>query len=234
MAIRESLENYIEEHHLQAGDQLPSEIILTKLFKVSRPTLREGFKLLQKDGMITTRNGAGTFLCDTSRQIQNPLAVLNSIGTMIQNAGFAVGQNILEITHGTAEPEWAERLQLEENEGVVVMKRLRTADDQPVTMAWNIFPERLVGTKLDDGIDTSIFYHLKTQCGIHIVSALTDIQALDSSDLYDKAAADFLGDTTILLKQLHFDEKAVPTFYSLDYIRTDMIKLTLQRERNGN
>ncbi len=114
-----------------------------------------------------------------------------------------------------------------------MMKRMRTADEQPVALAWNIFPERIVGTKLDGGIEGAIFQHLSKTCNVHIVFAETSIYALDREDPYDKSALDILGEKTLLMKQLHFDEKAVPTFFSLDYIRTDMIHFTLKRERKG-
>ena len=206
---------------------------MTKLFGVSRPTLRECFKLLQNEGVLTTRNGAGTFLRDTSRQINNPLNALVSMGAMIEDAGYAAGQVILESFHDVPEPEWAESLQLKPGEKVVVMKRMRTADEQPVALAWNIFPERIVGTRLDGGIEGSIFQHLRETCNPHIVVAETSVYALDRDDPYDKAALEILGEKALLMKQLHFDEKAVPTFFSLDYIRTDMIHLTLKRERKG-
>lgn len=233
MIVRNALEQYIQQNGLKPGDRLPSEPVLTKLFGVSRPTLRECFKLLQNEGILTTRNGAGTFLRDTTRQINNPLNALVSMGTMIEDAGYAAGQVILESFHDAAEAEWAQSLQLEPGEPVVVMKRLRTADKQPVVLAWNIFPERIVGTKLDDGIQGSIFQHLQTVCNVHVVFAQTSVCALDRNDPYDKAAMAVLGERTLLMKQLHFDEKAVPVLFSLDYIRTDMIHLTLKRERKG-
>ena len=225
------MEEYILKNGLKPGDRLPSEPVLTKLFGISRPTLRECFKLLQNEGILTTRNGAGTFLRDTTRQINNPLNALVSLGTMIEDAGYAAGQITLENFHDAAEPEWAESLRLKPEENVVVFKRIRTADEQPVALAWNIFPERIVGDKLDGGVSGGIFLHLEKTCNVHIVFARTMIYALNRNDPYDKAAMDLLGEQTLLMKQIHFDEKAVPALYSLDYIRTDMINFTLKRER---
>ncbi len=231
VVVRDALDRYIRQNGLKPGDRLPSELVLTKLFGVSRPTLRECFKLLQKEGVLTTRNGAGTFLRDTSRQINNPLNALVSMGAMIEDAGYTAGQVIAESFHDAPEKEWAESLRLQPGEKVVVMKRLRTADKQPVALAWNIFPERIVGNKLDAGIENSIFSHLQKTCNVHVVFAQTSIYALDRNDPYDKAALDILGEKALLMKQLHFDERAVPALLSLDYVRTDMIHLTLKRER---
>src|ERR1700737_3860241 len=42
---------------LKEGDQLPSESVLMEQFGVSRPTLREAFRILEAEGAITVRRG---------------------------------------------------------------------------------------------------------------------------------------------------------------------------------
>jgi DNA-binding FadR family transcriptional regulator len=42
---------------LREGDQLPSESVLMEQFGVSRPTLREAFRILEAEGAITVRRG---------------------------------------------------------------------------------------------------------------------------------------------------------------------------------
>lgn len=46
--LRRKMEKYIEENNLKAGDRLPSETTLSRLFEVSRPTLRECLKVFQR------------------------------------------------------------------------------------------------------------------------------------------------------------------------------------------
>ena len=47
---------------LQEGDRLSTEQTLSELFKTSRPTVREALSRLRADGIITSRQGAGTFV----------------------------------------------------------------------------------------------------------------------------------------------------------------------------
>src|SRR5260370_7958603 len=42
---------------LKEGDQLPPESVLMEEFGVSRPTLREAFRILEAEGAITVRRG---------------------------------------------------------------------------------------------------------------------------------------------------------------------------------
>ncbi len=43
---------------LQEGDALPPETALMQEFSISRPTLREAFRILESEGLITVRRGA--------------------------------------------------------------------------------------------------------------------------------------------------------------------------------
>jgi len=47
---------------LKEGDRLSTEQTLSEQFKASRPTVREALSRLRADGIITSRQGAGTFV----------------------------------------------------------------------------------------------------------------------------------------------------------------------------
>ena len=47
---------------LAEGDKLPSENEIAQAFKVSRPVIREALLRLQSDGLVYTRQGAGSFV----------------------------------------------------------------------------------------------------------------------------------------------------------------------------
>jgi DNA-binding FadR family transcriptional regulator len=50
--------------HLAPGDRLPSERQLAARFGVSRPTVREALGALESRGLVVTRQGSGTFVCE--------------------------------------------------------------------------------------------------------------------------------------------------------------------------
>ena len=60
--ILEQLENMILEGSLAAGQKLPSERELAKQFDVSRPSLREAIQKLEAKGLVTRRQGGGTYV----------------------------------------------------------------------------------------------------------------------------------------------------------------------------
>lgn len=60
--ILEQLESMILEGSLAAGQKLPPERELAKQFEVSRPSLREAIQKLEARGLVTRRQGGGTYV----------------------------------------------------------------------------------------------------------------------------------------------------------------------------
>ena len=63
--ITERLEAMILEGSLKPGQRLPPERELAERFGVSRPSLREAIQKLAARGLLTSRQGGGTFVNET-------------------------------------------------------------------------------------------------------------------------------------------------------------------------
>lgn len=73
-AIENHLENLILEGVLALGEKLPAERELAKLFDVSRPSLREAMQRLESKGLLTRRQGGGTYVKEgLQKQLADPL-----------------------------------------------------------------------------------------------------------------------------------------------------------------
>jgi GntR family transcriptional regulator len=231
--VRGALGAFVAKRNLSEGDRLPSEIELAKTFGVSRAVLRETYRLLERDGFIAVKGGAGTFLRSRAPMVRNSLNELSSTGTLIRRAGLEASAEIVSLESQEPEPEWAEKLGLAAGESVVVAERLRRAGETVIALAWNVFIGKIVGETLKGGIlEQSIFLHLEKACGVKVASALTGVFALEPGRPRDRRAKEILGEPALLLKRQHFDLKGAPVFYSLDYIRSDLVELTVRQERN--
>lgn len=62
--IAETLEEMIADGRLKPGERLPAERELAVRLEVSRPSLREAIQKLNSKGLLSTRRGGGTFVCD--------------------------------------------------------------------------------------------------------------------------------------------------------------------------
>ncbi|MGE5541929.1 MAG: GntR family transcriptional regulator, partial [Bacillota bacterium] len=70
------------------GERLPSETELSAELSVSRSTLREALRLLEDEGLIMSRRGAGSFVRPESKRIVEGLEKLGSLTESIRRAGF--------------------------------------------------------------------------------------------------------------------------------------------------
>ncbi|WP_019614399.1 pyruvate dehydrogenase complex transcriptional repressor PdhR [Psychromonas ossibalaenae] len=72
--IENRLESMILEGTLELGEKLPPERELAKQFDVSRPSLREAIQRLESKGLLTRRQGGGTYVKEELReQLTDPL-----------------------------------------------------------------------------------------------------------------------------------------------------------------
>lgn len=71
--IANELKQQIETGQYKYGETIPSENELTKLYNVSRHTIREAISLLVKDRYVRKEKGSGTYVAydETQRQSQN-------------------------------------------------------------------------------------------------------------------------------------------------------------------
>lgn len=63
-AVVDQIEELILHGVLRSGDRLPPERELVEQVDVSRPVLREALKTLEQRGLLTSRQGGGTFVAD--------------------------------------------------------------------------------------------------------------------------------------------------------------------------
>ncbi len=69
---------------LKEGDKLPSENKICQSSQVSRPTVREALMRLHADGLVTTRQGSGTFVQRRPSDNLTRLAKVSEIAGMLR------------------------------------------------------------------------------------------------------------------------------------------------------
>lgn len=227
--IKEEIENKIRVGVLKPGDKLLAEPELAKEYCVSRPTLREALKMLQKEQVIRSINGVGTYINYRPAMIENPLNKLQSLGEMIENTGYCQSESDVTMYQQDPEPEWKEKLLIDEP--VLVIERTRIADHSKVAFYYNIIPRHLIGNIANQEFKDSIFKFLEEKAGIRISHCISEILAISPENTMDQRALQILGHEIVKLKQLHFDQVNQPVLYSIDYLNNNFIKLIVYRER---
>src|SRR5215218_10120787 len=111
--VRDALLRTIDERGLRPGDQLPTEAEVTELFGVSRSTVREALRLLERDGVIRTEHGRGRFLAaGGALRVERPIDRFESVTEMLSGLGYRVTTSVLSVAEDGATQVEADALRI--------------------------------------------------------------------------------------------------------------------------
>ncbi len=136
--ILQELTGRIESGEIGVGDRLPSEADLVADFGVSRTTARRALDELRRQGLVRREPGRGTFLA--SPRLRSNLAYLHSFSEEIERWGYEPGARLVSREERLADGEVAARLEIEVDEEVLFVRRLRLADERPIFVCDSYLP----------------------------------------------------------------------------------------------
>ncbi|MET3576772.1 GntR family transcriptional regulator [Bhargavaea ullalensis] len=211
-------------------EKLPSEFELAKMLGVSRATLREALRLLEEDHYIVRRHGVGTFV-NPRPLFSAGIEELSSVSAMIRQVGMEPGTNFLSSSEDKAAEEDMERFGCGPDELITTIRRVRTADGDPVVYCIDKVPSRLLGDEFLKRKDDSIFEAIEREADIRITQAVAHIEPVG----YDEAASPILEcepETALLmLRQYHYAEGDDMVLYSRNYFKGDKFNFHVLRKR---
>jgi len=132
---------------------LPSDAQLCEEFGVSRMTARCAVQRLVQDGLVYRVPGRGTFVAPA--RANRAASRILSFSDEMRRRGRAPGSRLVERLRRRATPEEERRLGVDD---VVVIRRVREADGEPVALETAVFPAaRVVDTFEVDLASVSLF-----------------------------------------------------------------------------
>ncbi|MDR6756485.1 phosphonate metabolism transcriptional regulator PhnF [Mycoplana sp. BE70] len=128
----------IESNFLTPGSQLPGENHMAEKLGVTRITLRRALQQLQREGHLTARKGVGIFV----RSLPSVFTVRDD-RPFLENfnaGGKKVVTQTLVLCRETAATTAARKLALGDDEEIIRLCRIRSADGHPLYVNTKIFP----------------------------------------------------------------------------------------------
>ncbi len=136
--LKEVLRHQIRSGHLEPHAAIPSEPELVASYHVSRATVRQALNELVHEGLLYRQHGKGTFVCEP--RIQQTLSELASFSEELKRRGKRPGGLLIvsELTRGNETVR--EHLKLADEEQVLRLERIRTADGMPLAYENDYLP----------------------------------------------------------------------------------------------
>jgi GntR family transcriptional regulator len=133
--LRKALRDAIEDHRLSVDEALPPERDLASEFGVSRITVRKAVDELVAEGLLTRRQGAGTFVAQRPEaRVEKSFSTLSSFSEDMISRGRRPESAWLSRSAGAVTPEEALMLGLSPGSLVYRFNRIRYADSEPMAV----------------------------------------------------------------------------------------------------
>lgn len=232
LQVRERILDLIRRQKLAPGDQLPSETALSQTLGVSRNTIRDAFMSLEQAGVVIRRHGIGTFMAPAPQHLQTSLNQILPIPELIAASGFKARITDLKINTLKGPAEAYQALDVPSTELLTSVALLYLADQRPaVYITYWLTPamgaEHVQWTKFDghmlNFIERSLHKQIhRSYARIHAVAATKELAA--------KLA---LKKSSPLLKLTHVavTTEGQPVYYSTSYQDSDLLEITVIRQR---
>ena len=206
------------------GDRLPSHGELTREFGVARVTVRQAISILERDGVVKSRRGRGTFVAaQPGRRRRLPMhGTLMSMLMMMQ----ANPPDMDKIEERIASPK------LHPEDGTpapsyVCFRRLYRRESVPIDVAWLYLDERIFRLAPDRLRETYIVQEIVSMQKVHIAHASQTVTV----EAADRAVAGLLhvtaGAPIARLRRVFRDPAGVVLFIGEYAYRGDLVQLEM-------
>jgi GntR family transcriptional regulator len=216
--IKEKIGNLISSGSLKPGDLLLTETQLMDQLNVSRTTVRQAYKELKIDGLISSERGKGTFVAQKAVVIETSSLV--GFTREIENMGYRAGikSSVSEITK--CNEQIAKELQLSLDQSILKVTRIRTADDIILGLAISCLNTVKYPSLLDfDYSKESIYDVIQKKLGLKISwASLVIISEIATEELAKKLMIN-KGSAILKLCRTTYVDENIP----IDYAETLLI-----------
>ncbi len=238
--VAEQLRDMVIRGELAPSAQLPTEPELSRAMNVSRSTLRTALHTLVREGLVVRRRGIGTFVAE------QPLAANNlnlnwGVTEVIRATGAKPGTTDLRVVTNTADERLATRLNLALGDPVVIVERVRLADERRVVFSRDHFaPALFAGRRgglalpeLEAYLQEyqSLYGFLKEQLGLdfhHAGAWLRPVMA--DPTLTDRLDIE-LGSAVLYIEQVDYDVNGQPLVLADEFHVAEAFNFTVYRSR---
>lgn len=228
--VQQALASSITTGKLPAGSQLPSEEELILQYGVSRTTVRKAIQELERLEVVEIRRGKGTFVRE-AKLIQELTALTGFVEDMVE-IGLKPSARVLSTQTLPATEEVARQLRLPIGTEVMQIKRVRLADDSPVSLDETYLPLSLGSKVVEDDLEVyPIFSLLEGKYDTPLLEADYRIEAVSATAFVAEALGVEEKSPILLIERVTYSLDQKPVDFEKLFYRGDKLKLTTRLRR---
>jgi len=226
--IQSVISKHIEAGRLKPGDAVDSERELARIHGVSLMTARHALTELEREGAVTRRRGAGTFVAPPKIHFNK----LMSYTEQMASRSLSVSSRVLSFRVIDTEQEIAARLALPAGSRLIKLERVRLGANEPFALeTCYLSAEEFAGlthASLERG---SLFSVLEHDYGLEISHADEEIDTTTADPHTARLLAIPHELPLLRIRQVIYSSKGKATIYVLGLYRSDRHTLLIRRYR---
>lgn len=198
------------------GEAIPSERELMRVAGISRATVRQAIAQLNRQGLIVSLHGRGTFVARP--RMEQEIRSVYSFAEQFAAQGLTLEDEILQRQQVPATDELATLLALRPGDPLIYLKRLRRVHNVPLILDSSYFPLHLCPGLLTDPYEPPLYRLLAERYGLPPLHCVDYIDPV----LADRPQAHLLdvevGAPLLCLERVAFTRGDVPLHVTYNYV----------------
>ena len=224
--IRDNFRDLITQGELKPGDALPPEIEIGRRFGVSRMTVRQALQDLVNDNVLYRHRGKGTFVRE--QKIEPNLSRLTSFTEDMRERSVVPSTRLLSQKKGYLPAEAARRWNLPADERMIITRRLRFADGEPICINVSHVPFYLCPGLLREDLEkNSIKTVLASKYGLPLYKAEQTIETAFARAEEARMLRIRPGSPVFLVERVTYLEDGRLLDFTINKFRTDKYKFRI-------
>ncbi len=221
----------IESGNWKPDEQILPEIKICELFDISRTVVRQTFQELVNEGYLIKKKAKGTFISEPKIN-ENLVQSLMGFYEDMAARGFKVKNDILWQKKIPATEKIAKQLNIEVGEDVIVIRRLRRLNDEPIVLDKTHIPYKFCPGLLNEDLSNkSLYGYIEREYNLKIDRGRRYIEAVIASEEEAKLLNVKKGVPLLYIESIGYLKDGTPLEYYNALHRGDRIRLVTELKR---
>lgn len=218
-------------NHYRSGQPLPTQEELIAKYNVSRLTLKKALQLLSNEGLIYSKQGAGTYVRVRLGDATDEMLPLDSpVGVVYSHRDQDIKSKILHFDARLPDETEQRNLNINKTQPVYEIKRVRFINQEYYSYEHTLMPTEIA--PLDKEIlKGSLYDYLGSVAKLHLTDARRIVYAQGASPEVAAALNIAPNSPVLVIEQTAYDQTGRPFEYSKSYFINDHSKFVLDVHR---
>ena len=231
LQLKKFIKDEIETGKWKSGEQILPETRICELFNISRTVVRQTFQGLVNEGYLIKKRAKGTFVSEPKIN-ENLVQSLMGFYEDMTARGFKVKNDILWQKKIPASEKVAQQLNLEIGEEVIVIRRLRKLNNEPIVLDKTHIPYKYCPGLLNEDLSNkSLYAYIEGNYGLKIDRGRRYVEAAVAGDEEAELLNVKKGVPLLYIESIGYLKDGTPLEYYNALHRGDRIRLVTELKR---